>query len=62
MLCNKKTILKDRQNLSKAVEPLCGPAAAMRGPFMSGRLGLIEFLYVSANGSSAKRRGADMCL
>lgn len=35
-LCNKKTILKDPQNLSKAVEPLYGPAAAMRGPFMSG--------------------------
>lgn len=66
MLCNKKTILKDPHNSWKAVEPLYGPAAAMRPPFMSDRgvggLGLIEFLYVSANGSSAKRRGADMCL
>lgn len=36
MWYNKKTILKDLQNLSKAVEPLYGPATAMRDPFMSG--------------------------
>lgn len=35
MLCNKKTILKDPHNSWKAVEPLYGPAAAMRPPFMS---------------------------
>lgn len=36
MLSNKKTILNDRQNLSKAVQLLYGPATAMRDPFMSG--------------------------
>lgn len=34
--CNKKTILKDPENLSKAAEPPYRPAAAMRGAFMPG--------------------------